>query len=58
MKDTMELKGIRINFAIVLNADVDTIEQVQKYIEGLEGCKIVYQRADAGRLYIRKEAEA
>lgn len=50
-----KIRGIRLNFAVVLNADVDTIESIQGFLEELSDCRVIYQRTNAGKLYITED---
>jgi hypothetical protein len=55
-KMNQDIRNLRLNFAVVLNADVNTIQEILEYIADLPGCRVIYQRTNAGKLYIT-EAE-
>lgn len=41
----------RVNFAIVVNCDLSTIEQIKRFLVE-ENVRIIYQKTSLGRLYI------
>lgn len=47
----------RINLALVLNTDLENVEKIKKFLESLPNVRLVYQRADAQKLYIVTESE-
>jgi len=49
-----DIREIRLNFAIVVNADIDTIEHIQDFLADIPKCRVIYQRSHAGKLFIKE----
>lgn len=45
------------NLAIVLRADLGTIEEIKKYLASLDNVKLIYQDMDRGKLWIKRGGE-
>jgi len=46
--------GTRFNFAIVLNAPYPILQEIQRYIDGMDNVRVIYQELDKGKLWIKR----
>jgi len=57
-KENSDFLRTELTFALVLRSDLETVQEIKKYLSEKEDVEIVYQTTDSGKLYITRKEEA
>jgi nitrate reductase NapAB chaperone NapD len=57
MRNNNDFLKTRINFALVIRTDLETIEKIKEFLSQLPDVILIFQKADAGKLLIVRESD-
>jgi nitrate reductase NapAB chaperone NapD len=57
MRNNNDFLKTRINYAVVLRTDLETVEKIKEYLSQLPDVALIFQKADVGKLLIVRESD-
>jgi hypothetical protein len=52
-----EFLKIRVNYAVVIKADFETIEKIKQFLASQDGCSVIFQRVSVAKLWVKEGGE-